>query len=185
MGSKKKLDKIVVVDLEATCQANNSDWLPNERSDIIEIGACFLDVQSGKVSQKTSYIIKPRNSTVSEFCTELTTLTQEDVNRGIPFGDACNKFAKEFGTKNRVWASWGDYDRKHFERDCHFYEAKYPFGPRHINAKTLFSLVNKLSKELGMIAALDYYDLELKGTHHRGGDDAYNTARILSKILSK
>ena len=185
MGSKKKLDKIVVIDLEATCQASHNDWLSGERSDIIEIGACFLDAQTKRVSQRTSYLVKPISSTISKFCTELTGWTQKDVNRGIAFGDACNKLAKEFGTKNRVWASWGDYDRKHFERDCEYYKAKYPFGPRHINVKTLFSLINNLKKELGMTAALEYYDLELKGTHHKGDWDAYNTARILGKMLLK
>ena len=185
MGSKNKLDKIVVVDLEATC------WMPREsqpqgmRSDIIEIGACFLDCQTGKVSQKTSYIVKPANSNISEFCTELTTLTQEQVNKGIPYGDACNKLAKEFGTRNRVWASWGDYDRKHVDRDCNFYAAKYPFGSRHINAKTLFSLVNGLKKELGLRRALEYYDMEFKGTQHRGHDDAFNIAKVLWKTLKK
>jgi len=184
MGGKNKLDKIVVVDLEATC------WMPREaqgeqRSDIIEIGACFLDAQTGKVSQKTSYIVKPACSTISEFCTELTTLTQEDVNRGIPFVDACNKFAKEFGTKNRVWASWGDYDRNHFQRDCDFYKANYPFGPRHINAKTLFSLVHGLPKELGLAKALEYCGFEFKGTQHRGHDDAFNIAKVLWKTLRK
>jgi inhibitor of KinA sporulation pathway (predicted exonuclease) len=184
MGGKNKLDKLIVVDLEATC------WMPREeqgdqRSDIIEIGACKLDLQTGKISQKTSYMVRPANSTISSFCTELTTITQEDVNHGIPFVDACNKFIKEFGTKNRVWASWGDYDRKHFQRDCDFYKAKYPFGPRHVNAKTLFSLVNGLPKELGLRKAMEYYDLEFKGTQHRGHDDAFNIAKVLWKTLRK
>ena len=183
-NSKNKLDKIVCIDLEATC------WEPreeqgNQRNDIIEIGACFLDAQTGKLSQKTSYIIKPKNSTISKFCTELTTITQELVDKGIPFVDACNKLTKEFGTQNRVWASWGDYDRKHFIRDCDFYGARYPFGPRHINAKTLFSLINGLKKELGLGKALKYYNFEFKGTPHRGHDDAFNTGKVLWKTLRK
>ncbi len=113
---KKKLNKLVIVDIESTAWENeDGSKTPPEgmRRDVIEIGACFLNVKSGKVSQKTSYIIKPRNSTMSLFITELTTLTQEDVNKGMPFGDACNKLRKEFGTKNKVWCAWGDYDRIH------------------------------------------------------------------------
>jgi inhibitor of KinA sporulation pathway (predicted exonuclease) len=185
MGSKNKLDKIVVVDLEATCWEPRDSRPEGMRSDIIEIGACFLDLQTGKVSQKTSYMVKPASSTISEFCTELTTITQEQVNKGIPFENACNKLAKEFGSRNRVWASWGDYDRKHFERDCQFYNAGYPFGPRHVNAKTLFSMVHGLKKELGLTRALKYSNLEFKGTQHRGDDDAFNIARVLWKTLRK
>jgi len=185
MGSKNKLDKAVVVDLEAACWEPRDSKPENERSDIIEIGACFLDLQTGKVSQKTSYIIKPKNSKISKFCTELTSLTQEDVDKGIPFSDACNKLAKEFGTKNRLWISWGDYDRKHFVEECGFYGIKYPFGSRHINLKTLFSVMNGLTKEVGVQRALKYCDMEFKGTHHRGDDDAYNIARIFAKMLRK
>jgi len=186
MGGRKKLDKVVVVDLESSCwQDENGAKDPPKgmRHDIIEIGACLLDLKSGKITQKTSYIVRPKNSTISEFCTNLTTITQEQVNKGIPFSDACNKLAKEFGSRNRVWASWGDYDRKHFERDCDFYGARYPFGPRHINAKTLFSLVVGLNVELGLRAALEYCGFDFSGTQHRGHDDAFNTAKVLWKTL--
>lgn len=188
MGSKNKLDKIVVIDLESTAWENEDGSKtppPGMRHDIIEIGACFLDLQTGKISQKTSYIVKPANSTMSPFIIKLTSLTQEDVDRGIPFENACNKLAKEFGTKNRVWASWGDYDRNHFQRDCEFYNTRYPFGPRHINAKTLFSIMNGLKKEVGLKKALEYYNLEFNGVQHRGHDDAFNTARVLWKTIRK
>lgn len=183
---KNKLDKIVVVDLEATCWENadgSKTPPPGQRSEIIEIGACFLEPATGKISQKTSYIVRPKTSKVSEFCTRLTSLTQEDVNKGIPFKDAVNKLKKEFGTANRVWTSWGDYDRVQFEKDCKLHDIRYPFGRRHINAKTLFSILNGLSKELGLARALEYYDMEFKGTHHRGHDDAYNIARVFAKML--
>lgn len=188
MSNKNKLDRIVVVDIEATAWENEDGTKTppkGQRNDIIEIGACFLDTQTGKISQKTSYIVKPRNSIMSPFIIKLTGLTQEDVNKGIPFSDACNKLSKEFGTRNRIWASWGDYDRNHFIRDAEFYDARYPFGPRHINAKTLFSLVNGLTKEIGLLKALDYYDFEFKGTQHRGHDDAFNIAKVLWKTLKR
>ena len=61
----------------------------------------------------------------------MTTLTQEQVNRGIPFADACNKMKKEFGTLNKIWASWGDYDRIKFDENCRLYNVRYPFGVSH------------------------------------------------------
>lgn len=186
--SKNKLDKIIVIDLEATAWQNEDGTkTPPEgmRSDIIEIGACYLDLQTYQISQKTSYLIKPANSTLSSFITELTGITQEDVKCGIPFSDACNKLAKEFATKNRIWASWGDYDRKKLQEDCAFYNVQYPFGPRHLNLKTLFSVLNGLTKEKGVGAALAYCDMSFVGNQHRGHDDAYNTARILAKMLRR
>lgn len=185
---KYKLEKLIVVDLEAAAWQNDDGTKTppkGMRNDIIEIGACKLDLQTGKISQKTSYVVKPANATMSPFITKLTGLTQEDVNRGIPFRDACNKFKKEFGPKSKVWASWGDYDRIHFQQECEFYGVEYPFSVKHVNAKTIFSLVHGLKRELGLKKALEYYGFDFKGTQHRGHDDAFNTARVLWKTLRK
>ena len=185
MGKRSKFDKLVCVDLEATCWMPRSSQPENEVSEIIEIGVCFLDLKTYKVSNKTSYIVKPRNSKISPFCTELTTLTQEDVNRGMLFSDACNKMKKDFGTQNRIWASWGDYDKTAFEKNCKLYNVPCPFSISHINAKNIFSIHHGISKGLGLQKALNYSGLEFVGTHHRGHDDAYNVARILGKMWRK
>lgn len=55
---------------------------------------------------------------VSEFCTELTGLTQTEVDTGLPFADACARLTAEHAAAKRGWASWGDYDRKQFLRQC-------------------------------------------------------------------
>jgi len=178
---RKKLDKVVIVDLEATCW--DGDIPPDQTSEIIEIGACFLNMRNWEIENKTSYIIKPRYSEVSEFCTQLTTLTKEQVKKGILFGDARNKFAKEFGTRNRSWWSWGDYDRRQFQKNCDLYKVDYPFGSGHMNAKTLFALKYQMSKEPGIAKALGMLGIQFEGTPHRGSDDAYNIARVLRHLL--
>ncbi|WPO90319.1 hypothetical protein [Chryseobacterium sp. HR92] len=40
-----------------------------------------------------------------------------------------------------------------------------------------------LYKSIGLKRALGHLNMDFEGTHHSGADDAYNTARILSKIL--
>ena len=57
-------------------------------------------------------MVKPERSRVSEFCTKLTTLTQKDVDKGMPFSEACDVLKKVYSSKNRVWASYGAYDLK-------------------------------------------------------------------------
>ena len=42
----------------------------------------------------------------------------------------------------------------------------------------------KLKYEIGMAKALELLELPLMGVHHRGIDDAWNIASILSKLLS-
>ncbi len=178
----KQLDKIIIIDVESTCWEKAP---PKEQeSEIIEIGICTLDVISRKRIEKESIIIKPEHSSVSEFCTQLTTLTQEEVEKGITFNDACSILKKKYLSKKRVWASYGDYDRRQFERQCKSYNVIYPFGHTHINIKNLFAIMYKLKYEIGMAKALELLELPLMGVHHRGIDDAWNIASILSKLLS-
>jgi inhibitor of KinA sporulation pathway (predicted exonuclease) len=179
---EKKLDQILVIDIEATCW-NNGDRPDNETSDIIEIGICPLDVQSRERVKKHSILVKPERSTVSLFCTELTTLTQEIVDQGVSFAEACNILTKQFDSQQRVWASYGDYDRNQFQLQCQEMRVNYPFGTRHINVKTLLAIALGLPKEVEILQALKLLNLSLEGTLHRGGDDAWNIAQILACLL--
>ncbi len=177
----KKLDQIIVVDIESTCW---KDAPPaGEESEIIEIGICPIDISSGQRLEKESILVKPEHSKVSEFCTKLTTLTQAQVNQGITFQQACSILKKKYLSKERVWASYGDYDRRQFERQCQSFKISYPFGTRHLNVKSLFAIIHALPQEVGMEQALELLNLPLEGTHHRGGDDAWNIAAILSELL--
>lgn len=178
----KKLDKILVVDIEATCwEGSNPDGMEN---DIIEIGVCLLDVHTGEISENRGILVKPERSVVSPFCTELTTITSEMIEEeGMPFKTACSILRKEFLSQSRAWASFGAYDLKQFQRQCGDLGIGYPFGPSHINVKTLFALKKKLGHEQGMAGALEILEIPLEGTHHRGVDDAKNIAKILSRIL--
>lgn len=183
MSKSRKLDKLVVVDLEATCW-DNEEERGNQKQEIIEIGACFLNLKTMEPEKKRSYLIRPRYSSISSFCTELTTITTELLEKyGQYFDEAINTFKKDFGIKHRTWCSWGAYDRVQFERNCRLYKVKYPFGRNHFNLKNLYSLRFSLSDELGMAKALEHAGIELEGTHHRGCDDAWNIAKLAAKVL--
>lgn len=177
----KKLDQILVIDLEATCWEGKAP--EGMRSEIIEIGICPLELHTGRRLEKRSILVRPIASTVSPFCTSLTTLTQADVDAGMPFTMACELLRKEYHSRDRVWASFGDYDRTMFQEQCKQTGVIYPFGPRHLNVKTLFALARGLPAEIGMAGSLEMLGMPLEGTHHRGHDDAWNIAGILDQLL--
>ncbi|MCG8918036.1 hypothetical protein L6E12_19835 [Actinokineospora sp. PR83] len=79
--------------------------------------------------------------------------------------------------------SWGDYDRRQFERQCRDTGVPYPFGARHVNAKAEFARARALPREPGMAAALRRAGLPAEGTHHRGEDDAWNIAALVVSLL--
>jgi len=108
----------------------------------------------------------------------------------MPLAEACQALVHEYQAPARLWASYGDYDRKQFERNCGEFGIPYPFGPTHLNVKTLAAVAYGWSREVGMqettlyvSEALKRMGLPLEGTHHRGGDDAWNIAAILGRVL--
>ena len=170
-----------VVDVEATCWRGVPP--PGQPFEIIEIGLTVIDVAERRRVGRHRVLVRPERSTVSEFCTELTGLTQEEVDSGVSFAEACRALRADFRTDSRVWASWGDYDRKQFERQCAATEVEYPFGSRHINAKAVFGQSRGWSKGCGMKQALEAAGLPLEGRHHRGEDDAWNIAALALRLI--
>lgn len=177
----RKLDQIIVIDIEATCWDSTPPL--GQESEIIEIGVCPLDLASAKPLEKKSILVKPEHSTLSEFCTKLTSLTQTDVDGGMPFARACSMIMEKYLTRGRIWASYGEYDRLHLQRQCQSRQVEYPFGEEHINIKMLTSIMLGIPRQVGMAEALKLLHLKQEGIHHRGDDDAWNIARIFSKLL--
>ncbi len=181
----KLQDRILVVDVESTCWKGDTPL--GERSEIIQIGTAFIDVETNRREEdwRQSIMVRPVVSSVSSFCTELTGLTQERVLEGKSFGEACHHLRENYLSNGRVWASYGDYDRTMFEKGCAPPGPRYPFGKRHLNVKALFALVMALDREVGLPKALEIAGLPLEGRLHDGGDDAWNIAGLLVWILQR
>jgi len=178
----EKRDCMLVVDLEATCWRGPApEGMANE---IIEIGLAVVDGRTKNIIETDSLIIKPEYSTLSPFCTELTSLTEEYVQEhGIPFRDAVDILINKYKSKPRIWCSWGKYDYNQFRKDCAKKGVPFPFSENHYNLKPLFSFKHGINKDLGVSSALDHLKMPFEGTHHRGVDDAINIARLLKTMF--
>jgi inhibitor of KinA sporulation pathway (predicted exonuclease) len=175
---------ILVVDVEATCWDNlPPNKFPNTRNEIIEIGLVVMDVKTHEIGERRAIMVKPATTEISDFCTSLTTITPEMIEEyGIPFPDACDILKKEYKSYRQIFASWGDYDRRAFEKNCAWNDVANPFGNMNLNVKALFAAKYgytggqaKCGLDLGIL---------MQGTAHRGVDDAYNIAKILQKLLA-
>lgn len=176
-------DKIIVVDLEATCW-EGFDAPEGQTNEIIEIGVCLLDPHSDpmSISEKRSLLVKPTESVVSPFCTDLTTITQEMVNNdGIDFEEACKILETEYDSRNRIWVAWGGWDKRFFLKQSKRRKIRYPFSKKHSNIKRVFH--ENHGERLHFALALEKSHIEAEGTAHRGDDDAYNTARLLRHLF--
>lgn len=183
MSNRKRIDKILVVDIECTCWDREIGTPDLMKSEIIEIGIAEVETEGMTIKRSGSLIVKPTMSSVSPYCTALTGWTQDAVDAGIPLSVACGTLERQYQSRNVPWASWGDYDRKMFERNCGRLQVEYPFGPRHINLKTMAAIIFGWDEEIGMDRALERLGMALEGQHHSGVDDAKNIARIFAKLI--
>lgn len=171
----------IIVDLEATCWAEGNK---PDRMEIIEIGAVRLESETGPVGGEWASFVRPvASQQLSEFCTQLTSITQSDVDQAEPFWAVFPRFVEWIGDAPFVLCSWGAYDLNQIKRDCERHKMALPESfENHLNLKRVFSQV-KGTKPTGMRGALLMLDLPLEGTHHRGIDDARNIAKIAAVIL--
>lgn len=171
----------IILDLEATCWKDRSLNNPNE---IIEIGAVKID-EHGEIIDEFCQFIRPKlNPILSEFCTELTTIEQSDID----CSEAYNVVLKNFWdwidlSQPYFLCSWGYYDKKQFILDCDLYKLDTKWLDPHISLKHQYAEINKLRRPIGMGGALKREGIKLQGTHHRGIDDARNIAKIFQVHL--
>ena len=142
-----------------------------------------LEVASGNILANEGILVKPTSSTVSEFCTELTTITPDMVAEAPSFADASQYLRDKYQANRHPWASYGAYDLSQLQRQCAREDVPFPLSAQHLNVKALFALRHRLPHPVGMDAALKQLDIPLEGTHHRGIDDARNIAKILRQLL--
>lgn len=175
-------DYYLIVDLEATCSDDGT--VPRHEMEIIEIGALMQSPRTFEVESEFQTFVRPvRHPELTEFCTELTGITQEHVASARPFREALaamHDWMYAFG--DWLFCSWGDYDRNQFLQDCDFHRLAYPFRSRHLNLKAEFSRAIGRTKKLGIAEAIRHLGMKFEGSHHRGLDDARNIARIVRRV---
>lgn len=174
----------LVIDLEATCW-ELGDPLKGQ-NEIIEIGLVILSPSKEELWQGGWFVRPKLTPILSAFCTRLTTIEQNQIDNASTFSIAMNMLQEQVtaithaSVGESLFVSWGNYDRRQFEKDCDLHTYTYPFG-EHFNLKQEFMRLHNI-KRAGLDIALELMSLPLLGTHHRGIDDAINISRILQQM---
>ena len=97
--------KISCIDLEATCW-NNPEERKNQLNETIEIGITEIGLSDLKIYRSESIYIIPKDTTISEFCINLTGITPEQIAKeGVTFSKAVHTLKQTFRIHNRHWIS--------------------------------------------------------------------------------
>ena len=171
---------LVVFDLEATCWDEGTVL---ERQETIEVGAVLLGPDMEAVGEFQRFIRPQAEPTLSEFCTRLTGIRQDEVDAAEAFPAVLASFNDWGGPGPIRYASWSNYDLRQLRTDCRRHGIALPPPlESHLDLRQRFSDLHGVETPT-MKRALEILGLPLDGAHHRGLDDARNTARIARAIL--
>ncbi|KAH8606228.1 putative Exonuclease RNA 2' phosphotransferase Tpt1 KptA family [Trypanosoma vivax] len=190
----------VVLDFEATCERGRR--IPDP--EIIEFPMVIVDSESGaSIAEFQRYVqpvLKPR---LSDFCTELTGITQATVNAAQTFPFVFREaleflhshgFGDEAPYKSFLFVTCGDWDLQTMLPIQLRISAEYgtslqppPSFYRWCNIKKLMqrllpsACASRRIRDIPDMLAV--YNLELRGRHHSGIDDCRNIATVLNRLV--
>nr|XP_033818821.1 ERI1 exoribonuclease 2 isoform X2 [Geotrypetes seraphini] len=200
---KQIFDYLIVLDFESTCWKDSKQHYSQE---IIEFPAVLLNTSNGDiVSEFQSYVQPQEHPFLSEFCTELTGIKQDQVDKGLPLKICLSQFSKwiaklqqenQFtfisavandsgpGSNLCAFVTWSDWDLG----VCLHYECKRKQlrKPDILNSWIDLRATYKLfyhRRPKGLNGALQDLGIKFSGREHSGLDDSRNTARLAWRMI--
>jgi inhibitor of KinA sporulation pathway (predicted exonuclease) len=185
IGAWARADFLLVIDLEATTSEGRRVF-PATEMETIEIGAVLVRASTLEPEDEFQSFVRPfLHPILLPFCSELTGIPQHVVDDAPTFPEAFAEMKRrlvESRDGTVVWGSWGRFDAEQFRQDCDLHQIAYEMPP-YLDLKAALSSAQGWRRKYGMAKALTRCGLELKGSHHRGIDDARNVARMLPWIV--
>ncbi|KAM6971845.1 ERI1 exoribonuclease 2 [Aplochiton taeniatus] len=194
---------LIVIDFESTCWREKNNF----GQEIIEFPAVLLNTSTGEVESEFQTYVQPQEHPIlSEFCSELTGITQAQVEVGVPLQICLSRFSRWLQTlqlqrgvvfpkdqrgssasssqKPCAFLTWSDWDLG----VCLQYECKRKqlSKPDVLNSWIDLRATYKLfysRKPKGLNGALQDLGIQFAGREHSGLDDARNTARLADRMM--
>ncbi|KAI5623600.1 ERI1 exoribonuclease 2, partial [Silurus asotus] len=195
------LSYLIIIDFESTCWKEKNSY----GQEIIEFPAVLMNTHTGLIeSEFHSYVQPQEHPHLSSFCTELTGITQEQVEAGLPLQICLSRFTRWLHTLHQerdvvflrdnthtstagkpcAFLTWSDWDLG----VCLQYECKRKqiTKPNVLNSWIDLRATYRIyyqRKPKGLNGALQDLGIEFSGREHSGLDDARNTARLAWRMI--
>lgn len=170
----------IIYDLEATCWRSRRP----RKVEVIEIGAVKVDENLNIIDEFCSFVKPKLHPEVSDFCTQLTSITQADVDRADRFDDVILDFEDWMRPREvrAVLMSWGEFDKRQLHNDAQLHNMELPWLRYHACLQQHYSRWKGSKNQIGLKTALELEGLSYAGTQHRAIEDARNMARLFQTV---
>lgn len=183
-----------VVDFECTC-----DKINRKPHEIIEFPAIFVNAKTGQIEHEFhSYVRPTENNTLSEFCTELTGICQEQIDSAQPLHHVLEEFHAFCATRKLVpTRSPANDDERSFSLvtdgvadvvqflrpECARKQIVLDIGVwgRIFNVRAAYHKCFNMKG--GVKEMLEAAGWSFEGRAHSGIDDARNISRLVQRLV--
>jgi len=203
-GEEQPYEYVVVVDFEATCEADRAQQEPQE---IIEFPAVLVSTREERVVDEFHRFVRPtKKPTLSTFCQQLTGITQEVVSTADEFPAVVSAFLQwleghgldpnHLSGPPFIFLTHGDWDLREMlpkQMDHCDLSGKEGYDAqclrRWINLNPLFDAAccvtpGSLPRTASGVESIAVHlQMRVEGRLHSGIDDARNIARILVRLM--
>ncbi len=152
------------------------------RGEVIQIGAVKLD---GNMNICGSYqiIVKPQYfKKLHRHVSELTGITQDQMDLGTPLPEAAARFKKWCG-KDFAFLTWGPDDIPMLKENFNVHGIAFDWLDNVYDLQLIFSRqTDGVSKQRSLEYAMEYFELPQNLPAHDALNDAYFTALVAKKL---
>lgn len=174
----------IIIDFEATCDLReNPDTI-----EIIEFPAVVIDANTHKIVNEVQFYVKPvHHPILTQFCTELTGITQEQVDTALEFTPTLHQFMywlhkNQYTDSTIITCSDWDFGTM-FPAQCKVSHLSIPdrFRTWLDIVKEFISHYHKYANSMGEM--MEILGIPLTGRVHSGIDDCRNLAKVWCRML--
>ena len=152
------------------------------RGEVIQIGAVKLD-ENMTPCGSYQIIVKPKYfKKLHRHVSQLTGITQEQMDVGTPLTEAAARFKKWCG-KKFVFLTWGPDDIPMLKENFHVNNIDGTWLDRTYDLQKIFNTqTDGLSKQRSLEYAMEYFEIPQNLPAHDALNDAYFTALVAAKL---
>lgn len=153
------------------------------RGEVIQIGAVKLD-KNMNICGSYQIIVKPKYfKKLHRHVSELTGITQEQMDMGTPLTEAAERF-KSWCGEDFVFLTWGPDDIPMLKENFNVHGIPFDWLDRDYDLQRIFNVQTdgETKKQRSLEYAMEYFEIPQNLPAHDALNDAYFTALVAMKL---
>ena len=170
----------LVLDVKTTLWETDKDKPAGQNNEIIGVDVAVIDSVKNEVIEHEVIFVKPKKAKISAYCQKIYNISQTKLDTdGVSFEQAYRRLRIHYMSRDRLWGSWGRYDKYSLDKQCKLLNIEPLFVSSHIDIQHLYCLMTGSNDDTGGVAIHQALkNVELKHTDN----DAYNVASLYMRM---